>query len=96
MANFETANNIEEQIKGIIAKQLRVSPVKVTLDASIKDDLGADSLDATELIIAIESAFRVSIPDDEAMRFLTVKDVVRYIEESLKLRSADAKGVNDG
>lgn len=75
---------IEEQVRDLIVKQLKVEPDKVTPETAIRDTLGADSLDATELVIAIESAFQISIPDEDALKFITVKDVVEYVEHRVK------------
>jgi len=76
--------SVEEQIKDLVITQLKVEADKVTPEATIKEDLGADSLDATELIIAIESAFQISIPDEDALKLVTVKDVVDYVEQKVK------------
>ena len=69
-----------EKVKAVIVEQLGVDEDQVTLDASFADDLGADSLDTVELIMAFEEEFGVEIPDDEAEKIKTVKDVVDYIE----------------
>ena len=69
-----------EKVKSVIVEQLGVDEDQVTLDASFADDLGADSLDTVELIMAFEEEFGVEIPDDEAEKIKTVKDVVDYIE----------------
>lgn len=79
--------NVEEQVRELVVKGLNVEPSQVTPQATIKEDLGADSLDATELIIAIESAFSISIPDDEALQLLTFGDVLRCIEQKMKAKS---------
>lgn len=76
--------SVEEQIRELIVKQLKVEPDKVTPDATLRENLGADSLDATELIITIESTFHISIPDEDALKLLTVKDVVDYVEQKVK------------
>lgn len=76
--------SVEEQVKELVIKQLKVEPDKVTPEATIREDLGADSLDATELVITIESAFQISIPDEDALRLVTVKDVVEYVEQKVK------------
>ena len=68
------------QIKGIIVKELKVDPEKVTPEASLKNDLGADSLDAVEIIMDIEDEFDVQIADDQADSIQTVGDLVKYIE----------------
>ncbi len=72
---------VEEKVKEIIAKQLGVDSEKVTAEASFIDDLGADSLDTVELVMAFEEAFNIEIPDEDAEKILKVKDAVNYIEE---------------
>ena len=69
-----------DKIKTIVAEQLGVDESQVTEDASFIDDLGADSLDTVELIMAYEEAFDVEIPDEDAQKIKTVKDVIDYIE----------------
>ena len=69
-----------EKIKSIVADQLGVDEDQVTEDASFIDDLGADSLDTVELIMAFEEEFDVEIPDEDAQKIKTVKDVMDYIE----------------
>ena len=69
-----------EKIKSIVADQLGVDEDQVTEDASFIDDLGADSLDTVELIMAFEEEFDVEIPDEDAQKINTVKDVIEYIE----------------
>ena len=69
-----------EKVKAVIVEQLGVDEDQVTLDASFADDLGADSLDTVELIMAFEEEFGVEIPDDQAEKIKTVKDVVEFIE----------------
>ena len=69
-----------EKIKSIVADQLGVDEDQVTEDASFIDDFGADSLDTVELIMAFEEEFDVEIPDEDAQKIKTVKDVIEYIE----------------
>ena len=69
-----------DKIKTIVAEQLGVDESQVTEDASFIDDLGADSLDTVDLIMAFEEAFDVEIPDEDAQKIKTVKDVIDYIE----------------
>ena len=69
-----------EKIKSIVADQLGVDEDQVTEDASFIDDLGADSLDTVESIMAFEEEFDVEIPDEDAQKIKTVKDVIEYIE----------------
>jgi acyl carrier protein len=70
-----------DTVKKCIVEQLGVDEDEVTLDASITDDLGADSLDQVELVMALETEFNLDIPDEEAEKIKTVGDAVRYIEE---------------
>ena len=73
-------NQIFETIKKLIVDELQVDPEKVTIDASLESDLGADSLDAIELVCALEETFGLSISDEEAMDLKTVKQIVDYVE----------------
>jgi acyl carrier protein len=73
--------SIEEKVKDIIVEQLGVNPEQVTTSASFLGDLGADSLDTVELVMAFEEEFGVEVPDEDAEKLLTVSDVVKYIEE---------------
>lgn len=70
-----------EKIKGIIVDQLSVDESMVTTETSLTKDLEADSLDAVEIIMAIEEEFDLEIPDEEAEKFQTVGDLVKYVEE---------------
>jgi acyl carrier protein len=72
---------IEEKVKDIIVEQLGVNPEQVTPNASFIEDLGADSLDIVELVMAFEEEFSVEVPDEDAEKLQTVGDVVKYIEE---------------
>ena len=69
-----------DKIKSIVVDQLGVDEDQVTEDASFVDDLGADSLDTVELIMAFEEEFGIEIPDEDAQKIKTVKDVIEYIE----------------
>lgn len=69
-----------DDIKEVVVEQLSVNPDEVKPDAKFVEDLGADSLDVVELIMALEEKFGVDIPDDEAEKIQTVQDVVDYIE----------------
>jgi len=76
-------SDIEEKIRNIICEQLDVAEEDVVTSASFVDDLGADSLDQVELIMAMEEEFDVSIPDEDAEKIATVKDAVGYIEKAM-------------
>ncbi|MBL0708306.1 MAG: acyl carrier protein [Sulfurimonas sp.] len=69
-----------EDIKEVVVEQLSVNPDEVKEDAKFVEDLGADSLDVVELVMALEEKFDIEIPDDEAEKIQTIKDVVEYIE----------------
>ncbi len=71
---------VGENVKEIIAKQLGVDIEKVTMEASFVEDLGADSLDTVELVMAFEEAFNIEIPDEDAEKILKVQDAITYIE----------------
>jgi len=74
--------SVEEKIKKIICEQLEVSEEDVVPEASFVDDLGADSLDQVELIMAMEEEFDISISDEEAEKITTVRDAFEYIDQS--------------
>jgi len=73
--------SLEEQVKKIIVEQLGVDESQVTGDASFIDDLGADSLDTVELVMAFEEEFDVEVPDEEAEKITTVRDAIEYIKK---------------
>ena len=75
---------IDKKVIEITAKQLNVEKDKIKLESNFVNDLGADSLDTVELVMAIEEAFGVSIPDEDAQNVRTVGDVVKYIVEKKK------------
>src|SRR6266511_3405611 len=79
--NFMAEKSIEEKVKDIIVEQLGVNPEQVTPQASFIEDLGADSLDVVELVMAFEEEFGVEVPDEDAEKLQTVGDVIKYIEE---------------
>jgi acyl carrier protein len=74
--------SVEEKVKSIIVEQLGVDANEVTPEASFVDDLGADSLDTVELVMAFEEAFNLEIPDEAAEKIQKVKDAVAYIEKN--------------
>lgn len=73
-----------DKIKDIIVEQLDVEEDAVTMEASITDDLGADSLDVVDLVMSIEESFDVEIPDEEVENIKTVGDIVKYIENKVE------------
>ncbi|NIP83249.1 MAG: acyl carrier protein [Gemmatimonadetes bacterium] len=75
------AENTEARVKEIIVNELGVEAEKVTPDASFVEDLGADSLDTVELVMAFEEEFGMEIPDEDAEQLQTVGDAIKYIEE---------------
>jgi len=80
-------SSIEEQVKSIVAEQLGVKEDEVTNDASFVDDLGADSLDTVELVMALEEEFETEIPDEEAEKITTVQQAIDFIKAR---RSSDS------
>ena len=74
---------VEQRVTDIIVEQLKVSPEEVTLEASFIEDLGADSLDLVELIMAMEEEFGLEISDEDAEKLQTVQDAVNYITEHM-------------
>ncbi len=78
--------SVEERVKQIIVEQLGVDEAEVTPTASFVDDLGADSLDTVELVMAFEEAFEIEIPDEDAEKIRTVQDAVSYIEAHAKTK----------
>jgi acyl carrier protein len=78
--NQEHSMSLDEKVKKIIAEQLSVSEEQITLEASFVEDLGADSLDTVELVMALEEEFEIDIPDEEAEKIVTFQDVLNYIK----------------
>ena len=72
---------VEERVKKIIAEQLGLEEEDVTMEASFVEDLGADSLDTVELVMAFEEEFGIEIPDEDAEKILTVQNAIDYIKE---------------
>ena len=77
-------SNVEQQIKAIIAEQLGVSESSITNESSFVDDLGADSLDTVELVMALEEEFETEIPDENAEQITTVQEAINFITASIE------------
>jgi acyl carrier protein len=77
-------DSIEQKVKDIIVEQLGVDVSQVTIEAKFVDDLGADSLDTMELVMALEEEFSVEIPDEDAEKIGSVGDAINYINENAK------------
>ncbi|AEV28346.1 acyl carrier protein [Sphaerochaeta pleomorpha str. Grapes] len=77
------SKEVYEKVKALIAEKLEIDPSKISIDASFRKDLGADSLDTYELVYAIEEELGVSIPDEKANEFETVKDAVDFLATQL-------------
>ncbi len=76
---------VEEKVKELIAKQLGVNPSEISPESSFIEDLGADSLDTVELVMAFEEAFNIEIPDEDAEKISKVKDAIEYIKNKTNL-----------
>ncbi|MEO0076135.1 MAG: acyl carrier protein [candidate division WOR-3 bacterium] len=76
-----------DDVKNIIIEQLHVTPEKVTENASFVEDLGADSLDIVELVMAFEEKFGVEIPDEDQAKIVKVGDAIKYLEEKIAQKS---------
>jgi len=76
------SDSIEQKVKDIIVEQLNVTPDQVKNDAKFIEDLGADSLDTVELVMAFEEEFDIEVPDEEAEKLQCVDDIVKYIEKA--------------
>jgi acyl carrier protein len=83
MADVKEKPNVAEKIKQIVSEQLGVDEAEVTPTASFVDDLGADSLDTVELVMAFEEAFDIEIPDEDAEKIRTVQDAIAYVEKKV-------------
>ena len=77
-------SDISERVKDLVVEQLGVSADQVTPQASFIDDLGADSLDTVELVMAFEEEFGIDIPDEDAEKMVSVSDAIKYLEENSK------------
>src|SRR6187549_1908126 len=80
----EEMSDIEERVKKIVVEHLGVEEAKVTANASFVDDLGADSLDTVELVMALEEEFECEIPDEEAEKITTVQQAIDYVKTHVK------------
>jgi len=74
---------LKEQIRGLVSEQLGVDPAELTSESNILEDLGADSLDVVELVMAIEEAFDIEVPDEDAETMRTLGDVERYVSSRI-------------
>nr|AZL88020.1 acyl carrier protein [Harveyella mirabilis] len=79
------SSKIFEIVKDIVAQQLGVEKTSVTLEADFANDLGADSLDTVELVMAIEEEFNIEIPDEDAEKIVTLNHAVKFIEHAISL-----------
>ena len=77
-------SNIEQQVKKIVAEQLGVNEADVKNESSFQDDLGADSLDTVELVMALEDEFECEIPDEDAEKITTVQQAIDYVTANVK------------
>ncbi len=75
---------IEKKIKQIVAEQLGLNEEELSEEASLIDDLGADSLDIVELVMAMEEEFEMEIPDEDAEKIVTIKDIIEYVKKRTK------------
>ena len=75
-------SNIEERVRKLVCEQLCVKEDEVTIEASFVEDLGADSLDTVELVMALEEEFEAEIPDEDAEKITTVKEAIDYIQSN--------------
>ncbi len=76
--------NLQERVSELVVEQLGVSPEEVVPESAFIDDLGADSLDIVELVMAMEEAFDVEIPDEDAEKIQTIEDAVSYLKERIE------------
>lgn len=83
----DVMTSIEERVTDIIVEQLGLERDKVKPESKFVDDLGADSLDTVEMVMALEDEFKIEIPDEEAEKITTLRDAINHIEEHLKQRA---------
>ena len=81
---FMADKPIDQRVKDIVVEQLGVKPEQVTPQAKFIEDLGADSLDTVELVMALEEEFGIEVPDEQAEKLQSVGDVIKYVEENAK------------
>lgn len=81
---FMSDKPIDQRVKDIVVEQLGVKPEQVTPQAKFIEDLGADSLDTVELVMALEEEFGIEVPDEQAEKLQSVGDVIKYIEDNAK------------
>nr|ARW63753.1 acyl carrier protein [Chondria sp. (in: red algae)] len=86
MSSQEIDTNIFEKVRNIVAQQLCVDEQLVTLEANFANDLGADSLDTVELVMAIEEEFNIEIPDEDAEKIATLDQAVKFIEQAVSVK----------
>ncbi len=79
--------NVEDKVKNIISEQLGVKKEEIKMESSFTDDLGADSLDTVEVVMALEEEFGIEIPDEDAEKITTVGQSIKYIENKLKAKA---------
>ena len=84
MTENNAMNNIEEKVTDIVVEQFGLDRDKVHLDSKFIDDLGADSLETVELVMALEDAFNIDIPDEQAQKITTLKEAIAHIEAHLQ------------
>ncbi len=77
-------SSVEERVTGIVVEQLGLEPSKVQPESKFVEDLGADSLDTVELVMALEEEFEIEIPDEEAEKITTLREAIAYVEEHTK------------
>ena len=77
-------DNVEQRVKKIVAEQLGVNEAEIKTESSFVDDLGADSLDTVELVMALEEEFEIEIPDEDAEKITTVSQAISYISDRRK------------
>ena len=87
MSLKEAESSIFNKVRNIVVQQLGVDEQEVTLEANFANDLGADSLDTVELVIAIEEEFNIEIPDEEAEKIATLNQAVQFIEDKINKKS---------